>query len=98
MSTHIVHLIIELYLPHAHSLKEKRACLRKVKDKITHQFNVSLVESDYQDKWQRSKIEIAIVGTEITYLENLVRKIPSSIEALFMGEILIIKAEANWHS
>jgi len=58
--------VFDVHIDHVHSLKEKRFVMRSVKDRITRGFNVSLAETGYQDKWQRSEIAIvAVCGRRI---------------------------------
>ena len=52
---------LELELPYASSLKEKRQTLRSLKDRLRRK-NVSVVESDHQDVWQRATVEIALAA------------------------------------
>lgn len=61
---------VELYLPGSLSLKDKRAVLRRLKDRIGNKFNVSIAEVDYQDKWQRAQLGVAQVGADYKYLEK----------------------------
>ncbi len=52
---------LELELPFAPSLKDKRQTLRSLKDRLRRK-NVSVVESDHQDVWQRATVEIALAA------------------------------------
>ena len=52
---------LELELPYASSLKEKRQTLRSIKDRLRRK-NVSVVESDHHDLWQRATLELAIAA------------------------------------
>ncbi len=52
---------LELELPFATSLKHKRQTLRSVKDRLRRK-NVSVVESDHQDAWQRATVELALAA------------------------------------
>jgi uncharacterized protein YlxP (DUF503 family) len=52
---------LELELPFASSLKDKRRTLRSLKDRLRRK-NVSVVESDHQDRWQRATVEIALAA------------------------------------
>jgi len=52
---------LELELPFAASLKDKRQTLRSLKDRLRRK-NVSVVESDHQDLWQRATMEIALAA------------------------------------
>ena len=54
---------IELHIPAARSLKEKRAVVKPVIEGIRHRFSLSVAETDYQDKWQRTEIGVAVVSS-----------------------------------
>jgi len=53
---------LELELPFSSSLKDKRQILRSLKDRLRRK-NVSVVESENQDLWQRATMEIALAAT-----------------------------------
>jgi uncharacterized protein len=52
---------LELELPFSSSLKDKRQTLRSLKDRLRRK-NVSVVESENQDRWQRATVEIALAA------------------------------------
>ena len=52
---------LEVELPFDTSLKDKRQTLRSVKDRLRRK-NVSVVESNHQDVWQRATVEIALAA------------------------------------
>ncbi len=52
---------LELELPFASSLKDKRQTLRSIKDRLRRK-NVSVVESDHHDSWQRATVEVALAA------------------------------------
>jgi hypothetical protein len=52
---------LELELPFSSSLKDKRQTLRSLKDRLRRK-NVSVVESENQDFWQRATVEIALAA------------------------------------
>ena len=52
---------LELELPFSSSLKDKRQTLRSLKDRL-HRKNVSVIESENQDLWQRATVEIALAA------------------------------------
>jgi uncharacterized protein YlxP (DUF503 family) len=52
---------LELELPFSSSLKDKRQVLRSLKDRLRRK-NVSVVESEHQDLWQRATVEIALAA------------------------------------
>ncbi len=60
---------LELELPFASSLKEKRKTLRSIKDRLRRK-NVSIVESENQDRWQRATVELALAAVSLSAAEE----------------------------
>lgn len=63
-------LTIELMIPWARSLKDKRSAVRGLKDRLRSRFNASVAEVSYQDKWQRAVIAVCMVGNDRRQLES----------------------------
>ena len=51
-------LTLEIHLPDAHSLKDKRQVVRKLKERLRARFNVAVAELDHQDLWQRATVGV----------------------------------------
>jgi uncharacterized protein YlxP (DUF503 family) len=60
---------LELEFPFSSSLKDKRQTLRSLKDRLRRK-NVSVVEADHQDLWQRATVELALAGVDRRALEE----------------------------
>ena len=60
---------LELELPYAASLKDKRQLVRSLKDRLRRK-NVSVVESNHQDVWQRATVEIALAAVSRSAAEE----------------------------
>jgi len=73
-------LRIEVLIPGASSLKEKRMVLRSLKDRLRNNFNISVSEVDMHDKWQRAVIAIAGVNKDKGYLNGQLDKVVDFIE------------------
>lgn len=71
---------MELMLPAAHSLKEKRAVLNRLKDRVRARFNASVAETEHHDLWQRARIGVAIAGHEGTGLRDLLEAVRRHVE------------------
>lgn len=80
-------LEIEIYLPYAHSLKEKRKTLNKIKDKIQKKYNVALAEIDFLDKWQRSRIGFVTLNNNKNLVVSIFNKILNDIDLAIEGEV-----------
>lgn len=66
---HIALLTVELVIPWAQSLKDKRSAVHGLKDRLRARFNAAVAEVDHQDKWQRAVLAICMLGGDRRYLE-----------------------------
>lgn len=60
---------LELEFPFALSLKDKRQTLRSLKDRLRRR-NLSVVETDNHDFWQRATVELAIAAADLRSAEE----------------------------
>jgi uncharacterized protein YlxP (DUF503 family) len=75
----VVLLVIDVHLPFAQSLKDKRMILRGVKDR-TKKFNVSVAEVDHHDLWQRATLAVVSVATDGAHAEKELQAVVNEIE------------------
>ncbi|HZO99463.1 MAG TPA: DUF503 domain-containing protein [Terriglobia bacterium] len=73
-------LTLEIQLPYAHSLKEKRAVLRKVRDRLRARFNVAVAELDHQDVWQHATLGVVSISNSQALLESVFQQVVSEAE------------------
>ena len=66
---------IELHLPGAASLKDKRAVLRGLKDRIRQRTPAAVAEVDHQDLWQRAALGVAVVSGERRQVGELLESV-----------------------
>jgi uncharacterized protein YlxP (DUF503 family) len=71
--TVIALLTLNIDIPHAQSLKDKRMIVRRVKDRLRSKFNVAVAEVDHQDVWQRSQLSVVTVGPDEAYLSQMLQ-------------------------
>jgi uncharacterized protein YlxP (DUF503 family) len=79
---------LELYLPHCHSLKEKRRVLKSTAERLRSRFKVSVAELDHQDLWQRGRLGVAAIASNRSVLEQLGEKLIQESERLLGGDLL----------
>ena len=84
---HVAVLSLELHLPYAQSLKEKRMILRRVKDRL-RKFNVSVAEVSYQDTWQRVGLAVVSVSGASAPAERELAAAEDEIERVEPGLIV----------
>ena len=68
-------LTLEMHLPGARSLKEKRHVLRSLERRIRDRFNVSVAEVEHQDLWQRARLAVVAVNTDRVHLESTLQAV-----------------------
>jgi uncharacterized protein YlxP (DUF503 family) len=79
---------LELELPFSSGLKDKRQILRSLKDRLRRK-NVSVVEADNQNLWQRATVEFALAAIDRRAVEEKraeVRRILLNYEELAILE------------
>lgn len=81
-------LTLEIYIPDAQSLKDKRQVLRSLKDKLRGHFNVAVAELDHQELWQRSVVGVVSISNDDKHLEESMRAVADESERL-LGRDLI---------
>jgi uncharacterized protein YlxP (DUF503 family) len=86
-------LSVELHIPYAQSLKDKRMVLRRVKDRL-QKFNVAVAEVDHQDTWQRAGLGIVAISTKADHAERELAAAAEEIERVEPG--LITRTELEF--
>ena len=81
-------LTLELHLPQAHSLKEKRIVVRKIKDRLRARFNVAVAELDHQDLWQRAVLGVVSISSDRKALETLFEAVQRESEKVLDGDLV----------
>ena len=76
----------EIFIPDAHSLKEKRFVLRSLKDRL-RKFNISIAECGHQDLWQRSTLGIVSISSDHLILEQTLNAMVEETEKIIDGSL-----------
>lgn len=72
---------LTFFIPHAHSLKDKRMITRSLIDKTRHKYNASVAEIDTQDAHHILTLGVAVVSCEYSHVQNMLDEI-----IRYMGE------------
>ena len=78
-------LTIEVSVPHAQSLKDRRQVVRSLKDKLRNSFNCSVAELDKALIWNRATIGIACISGSAAYLKGQLEEIDKAVLRLVSG-------------
>ena len=81
-------LTLELHIPDAQSLKDKRQVIRSLKDKLRRQFNVAVAELDHHDLWQRSVVGVVTLSNEERHVQESLQQVLDEADSI-LGSFLI---------
>jgi len=74
-------ITIDLQIPMAQSLKDKRRIIKSLTDKCKNRFNVAVAEVDNKDLWKNAKLGLVTITGDRRYLEKVINKIIKYIES-----------------
>jgi len=77
-------LSVELHLPYAQSLKDKRMVLRRIKDRL-QKLNVAVAEVEHQERWQRAGLGVVAISTTVAHVEEQLRAAADEIDRVEPG-------------
>jgi uncharacterized protein YlxP (DUF503 family) len=86
-------MVLDLFFEKTHSLKEKRHILSSLKGKLCNRFNISLIESDYQDLWQKTQIAVSIVSNSKMMCDKIFNQIEDFIFSNYSIQLINLKKE-----
>ncbi|UJL47969.1 DUF503 domain-containing protein [Virgibacillus sp. NKC19-16] len=71
----IIYAEVECMMYDGHSLKSKRSIIKRLLAKLRNNFNVAVVELDYHDLWQRTKLGIVTISTSVSHAEQIMQEV-----------------------
>ncbi len=80
-------LRLEIRLPYCHSLKERRAVLRKMRDRLRSRFNVAVAELNHRDVWQSATLGVVSVSDSQPVLEGLLQEVLRESERILGDDV-----------
>ncbi|MCK4579178.1 MAG: DUF503 domain-containing protein [Candidatus Marinimicrobia bacterium] len=90
---HIALLRAIIDIPDAHNLKDKRAVVRSIKDRVTKHMNVSVAEVGQHDVWNRAELAFVTVAAEKEVVEKRVSAVNTLLEEGRDWVLLEVKVE-----
>ena len=66
---------LTFHIPHARSLKDKRAVVRRFRDRVRARFDVSVAEVAAQDVHQRAVFGVAVVSSEASVCDAVLEQV-----------------------
>jgi uncharacterized protein YlxP (DUF503 family) len=66
---------MDLLIPAARSLKDKRRVIKSLKQLLHNRYNCSIAEVDFQDLWGRSRLAACVVGDDSRHVNQQLNEI-----------------------
>ena len=79
---------VELHLPGARSLKDKRHDVRSLVERVRNRFTVLVVECDHQELHQRAGLALTALATEAEAARTTVARALEFVHSTFAGVVL----------
>jgi uncharacterized protein len=79
---------MELHIPAARSLKDKRQVVRSLKEKIRARTSAAVAEVEHQDLWQRAALGVAVVSAQGGQVHEMLQAIRRLAESAPGAELL----------
>jgi hypothetical protein len=79
---------IELHLPGALSLKDKRSIVRALKERIRHRVHAAVAEVDHQDLWQRASLGVSVISGESRQVGEMLQTVRNLVESTHAAQLL----------
>lgn len=94
-SIHVLLLVVDCHIPHAQSLKQKRAVVKSLIDRLRARFNASVSETGFLEEWQRSLIAISLVSNNRRYLQQQIDLVEQMV-VTSTGGLTVTGMEQYW--
>ena len=79
---------IELHVSAAGSLKDKRAVIRSLKERIRHRVQAAVAEVDHQDLWQRAALGVCVVSGELRQVDEMIQAVRNVVDTVPAAQVL----------
>lgn len=84
---------IDLHLPMARGLKDKRGVIRRLQSRLRQDLGVSVAEVDHQDLWQRATLGVAIATADAVVGHNVAREVERIAARAHEAEITDVRID-----
>lgn len=94
MPAHVLSLTMDVRLPEARSLKDKRAVVQTILDGARRRFAVAGAETDHQDLRQRVELAFAAVSSSHSHAVEIIDKVERFVWSF--PEIEVLAGDRTW--
>ena len=78
---HVAVLTLELWIPGAESLKDKRSVVKSLLDRMAGRWNVSCAQLDTEDVWTRATLGVAVISNSQVVAQRVLHQVRDFVES-----------------
>ena len=86
-------LELDLLIPGANSLKDKRRAIKSLKERLRNRFNCSVAETEHMDTWRRSRIAVCVVSNDVRHVNSQLSSVVSFVGSSSRTELVDYRIE-----
>lgn len=75
-------LELDLDIPAAYSLKDKRVVLNRIRDRVRQKFNVAIAEVDNQDIWNHATLGVVTLSNQQRHANQMLSNVVAFVETI----------------
>ncbi len=84
---------VELHVPAAQSLKDKRSVVKGLRERLRGRFNVAVAELNASEKWQRATLGISAIGDHRPSVEQVFRDVSAWLRMTPLAHLIRVEEE-----
>ena len=81
-------LTLEIEIPDAHSLKDKRQVLRSLKDRLRRHHNVAVAELEDQKLWKHAVVGVVTLSNNAGHVQQMLQAALAEAERLLERQLI----------
>jgi uncharacterized protein len=94
VALYVLALAVDVRIPEAHSLKEKRSVIRTIVDGARRRFGASTAETGLHDVHQRSELGFVVVAESVGQATELIDSVERFVWSF--PEIEVVTSDRHW--
>lgn len=75
-------LTLEIDIESAYSLKDKRAVLNRIRDRVRSTFNVAIAEVDENEVWNHACLGVVTISNDQRHCNEMLSKVVAFVETI----------------
>jgi uncharacterized protein YlxP (DUF503 family) len=86
---------LQLHIPAARSLKDRRMVVRKATDRVRARYNASIADVGDTERWQVVTLGVSVVSNDPSHAREVLDKVIATVESSVAGEAMVTWRETD---